>query len=232
MGIKRKRDPPTTAGPSDQLPSPPTTTTTNNPTSPPVSKPSHSHPKDQPTKLPPLPTGYRTTKRPLLRPPLPSPYSSSQKIVYVSPSTPFMSATKRVVKLLDKADKRATQSALDTVRKRSRDHRFQKGRAQAQEDHAGQGELDEAARKAGEEEGGEVVVKGTGRAIEKALGVGSWFQQRDGYKVRIKTGSIGAVDDVVETEEALANENGADGEEVPSARMRWASTVEVVITRV
>ncbi|KAG8624579.1 hypothetical protein KVT40_007646 [Elsinoe batatas] len=231
MGIKRKRDPSTSAGPSGQPPSPPHATASE-PIPPPVPQPSLAYPRDQPTKLRPLPSGYRATKRPLLRPPLPSPYSSSQKIVYISPSTPFMSATKRVLKLLDKADKRATQSALDTVRKGRRDHRPQKGRGHGQEDLAGRGELDEAARKAGEEEGGEVVVKGTGRAIEKALGVGGWFQQRDGYRVRIKTGSIGAVDDVVETEEGVGDDDAAGVDEVPSARMRWASTVEVVITRV
>ncbi|KAF4548496.1 Hypothetical protein D9617_27g044630 [Elsinoe fawcettii] len=176
-------------------------------------------------KLPLIPGGYTVSKRPLMRPAIPSPYSSAQKVVYVSHSTPFMSATKRVMKLLDKADKRATQSALDSVRKGRNDRR---GTVRREQDEAG--DLDEAARAAAKEEGGEVVVKGTGRAIEKVLGIGLWFQQREGYGVRIKTGSIRAVDDIVEKEDASHIETD-DAADLPSARVRWTSTAEVTITR-
>jgi ribonuclease P/MRP protein subunit POP7 len=52
-----------------------------------------------------------------------------------------------------------------------------------------------------------VFIKATGRAIEKAMSVGRWFEQRqDEYAVRIKTGSVMVVDDILEDEEAKMKE--------------------------
>ncbi|TKX23080.1 putative Rpp20 subunit of nuclear Rnase [Elsinoe australis] len=148
-----------------------------------------------------------------------------------------MSAAKRVVKLLSLADKRATQSALDSVKRGKDGRRY--GR-EAGDERGRPGELDEAAKMAARVEGeeqGEVVVRGTGRAIEKVMGLGVWFSQREEYGVRIRTGSVGAVDDVVEKEgEGGVEMEGAEGEEddgveVPGSRIRYASTVEVVVSR-
>jgi ribonuclease P/MRP protein subunit POP7 len=51
--------------------------------------------------------------------------------------------------------------------------------------------------RAGGVSGEEVLVKGTGKAVSKVLEVGAWFLQREGeFVVRIRTGSVGAVDDV------------------------------------
>jgi ribonuclease P/MRP protein subunit POP7 len=66
--------------------------------------------------------------------------------------------------------------------------------------------------------GEEVVVKATGRAIEKALSVALYFSKQDDTKVRLRTGEVGAVDDI-EME---------DGEE--SARVRRAPVLEVAVT--
>jgi ribonuclease P/MRP protein subunit POP7 len=103
----------------------------------------------------------------------------------MSTSTPFMSVVKRVQKFLRQAEKRATASVnLSSSAKRN------------------QQKLAEIAR--GEEQlrKEEVFVKATGRAIEKALEVGRWFEEREGeYRVRVETGSVLVVDDVEEDEE-------------------------------
>ena len=53
--------------------------------------------------------------------------------------------------------------------------------------------------KVGQGEGGgqeAVVLKGTGKAIQKVLELGLWFQQREEYGVVLRTGSVVAIDDV------------------------------------
>lgn len=53
----------------------------------------------------------------------------------------------------------------------------------------------------------EVFVKATGRAIEKALNVAKWFEEKETeYTVRVNTGSVVVVDDIVEDEEMKAKE--------------------------
>lgn len=64
----------------------------------------------------------------------------------------------------------------------------------------------------------EVVMKATGKAIEKLLRLAIWWQGQKGVVVRIRTGSVGAVDDVVEK----------GGEElVEESRIRRTSCLEV-----
>ncbi|KAK5679618.1 hypothetical protein LTS10_008440 [Elasticomyces elasticus] len=155
-------------------------------------------------KLPKLPQNASVTKRPLQRPAIASPYAgaSQPKVVYVSFRTPFMSAVKRVEKLLHLSEKRAVQSATTVVKQQGRK------RKRGQEDEvlgiAKQVEKAKAKKRrgGGEEEddkdaaGEAVLIKGTGRAIEKALEMASWFQQKPEYLVVLKTGSLGAIDDV------------------------------------
>ncbi|KAK4964882.1 hypothetical protein LTR66_012214 [Elasticomyces elasticus] len=151
-------------------------------------------------KLPKLPPNTRVQKRPLLRPAIPSPYAgaSSEKVVYISSRTPFMSAVKRAQKLLHLADKRAVQSQTNLYRNNSRKRkRGSRDAGTAREDCDGIDEiaaLVEQRRRDGEK----VVLKATGKAIEKALGIGLWFQSKEEYRVRITTGSVGAIDDIVE----------------------------------
>lgn len=57
--------------------------------------------------------------------------------------------------------------------------------------------------------GESVTVKGTGKAIQKVLELGLWFQQReDQYTVKLNTGSVAAIDDItIDSEDEHAREN-------------------------
>ena len=74
-----------------------------------------------------------------------------------------------------------------------------------------------------------VVLKGTNRAIEKVLGLGLYFQKQDDCMVRLRTGSLGVVDDIVQEEEEGGEEDVVGGE-VPESRVRKISVVEVAVT--
>ncbi len=74
-----------------------------------------------------------------------------------------------------------------------------------------------------------VVLKGTNRAIEKVLELGLYFQRQDDCMARLRTGSVGVVDDIVEEEEEGGMEEG-EGEELPESRVRKVSVVEVAVT--
>jgi ribonuclease P/MRP protein subunit POP7 len=97
--------------------------------------------------------------------------------------------------------------------------------------------IQNTARGAEERKREEVVVKGTGKAVEKVLRVGLFFHGQEDVVVRLRTGSVGAVDDVCVKE----GEEGGDGEreddeegegedEVPEARVRRTSMLEVGIS--
>ena len=74
-----------------------------------------------------------------------------------------------------------------------------------------------------------VVLKGTNRAIEKVLELGLYFQRQDDCMVRLRTGSVSVVDDIVQEEEEGGEEDG-EGEELPESRVRKISVVEVAVT--
>ncbi|KAM0718219.1 hypothetical protein Q7P37_006551 [Cladosporium fusiforme] len=216
-----------------------------------VSKPQHK-------KLPRLPKEAQISKRPLLHPAIPSPYtsSSSQKVVYVSARTPFMSAIKRVEKLLQLADKRDVQAATTLAKKNKRKRR--------RDEYDGEDEIGAIARfaeegrekkkRVGGVSGEEVMIKGTGKAIGKVMEMGCWFSQRDGFEVKVRTGSVGAVDDVEVPEaeeeveagekmdvdqagpgaEAEGGEENSGGfketEAVSGTRVRYLSVLEVAVS--
>ncbi|KAF7588943.1 hypothetical protein BBP40_004984 [Aspergillus hancockii] len=199
-----------------------------------------------------LPKYARVQKRPIPHAAIASPYAGATvpKTVYISTSTPFMSAVKRVQKFLLQAEKRATASVnLSSSAKRDQQKLAQIARGQEQ------------LRKE------EVFVKATGRAMEKALSVGRWFEEKGGeYRVRVETGSVLVVDDVVEDEEGKrrvvekgeearreleeGGEKGMDesksvvkkrkravnalasveGDELPETRTRWVNKVEISIS--
>ena len=100
-----------------------------------------------------------------------------------------MSAVKRALKLLRQAEKRALDASGAT-----------KATADRRNPASGMGNTD---NNKGKDRGGEeVFVKATGRAIEKALSVGRWFERdEEKFCVRVSTGSVLAVDDVEEDEE-------------------------------
>ena len=118
-----------------------------------------------------------------------------------------MSAITRARKLLSLIEKRGAASAAGTQRKQQ-------------------------LNKALEEE---VVLKGSGRAIAKVLEMGVFFQadQTKGgpYKVRVRTGGVGAVDDVVMDDggEEGGGKDG-EGEEVEESRVRKVPVVEVGVS--
>ncbi|EME86773.1 uncharacterized protein MYCFIDRAFT_30093 [Pseudocercospora fijiensis CIRAD86] len=141
-----------------------------------------------------LPKSASISKRPLLRPSIPSPYagSSQPKVIYVGSKTPFLSAVKRTEKLLQLADKRLVQAGTQSAKNNWR-------RGPDDEIQAIAEEVEHLKKKKDGNE--EVVIKGTGKAISKVMGLAVWFQEREEYVVRLKTGSVGAVDDVRYEEE-------------------------------
>ena len=93
----------------------------------------------------------------------------------------------------------------------------------------------EGKEKGGGEEPEPVILKGTNRAIEKVCELALFFQGQDDVQVRVKTGSVGTVDDIVENEDAVtvkseSEEGKDDGEELPESRVRWLSVVEAHIS--
>lgn len=180
-------------------------------------------------KLPSLPSDAQITKRPLLRPAIPSRYSgpSQQKIVYISAKTPFMSAVKRAEKLLHLSDKRLVQSATQL----SKDARNKKRRWERRDDEDEIVGISKEVEKKKKQKGlgserEEVVLKGTGKAIGKVMELGLWFQQRDAeYHVRLKTGSVCAVEDVQYEEEA--EKHASAGAQVTEDVVQAASSYEI-----
>lgn len=78
----------------------------------------------------------------------------------------------------------------------------------------------------------EVILKATGRAIQNVLGLALFFQGQDDCRVRLRTGTVGVIDDIVESgiPKGLETEEGEDQEEeLPESRVRKASFVEVAI---
>lgn len=165
-----------------------------------------------------------------------------------------MSAVKRVQRQLDQVEKRATQSATAHVKNENKKKRkYGQYSAAGGDDDAG--EIGEIAKKLAEkdadDEGSwmkeEVVLRASGRAVEKALKLALCFTKKEGFGVLIKTGSVGAIDDIEieEPEDAATDAEIKDGddqtvkvatatdketqEEVPETRIRYASTIDVAV---
>ncbi|KAK2793967.1 hypothetical protein FQN52_000299 [Onygenales sp. PD_12] len=146
------------------------------------------------SKVPKIPSHARIQKRPIPHPPTASPYAGAKvpKIVYVSTKTPFMSAAKRVQKLLKQAERRAT-SKIDLSEKTSDKQKF--------------GQLAESTEELKKEA---VFLKATGRAIDKAMDIGKWFGAKEEYAIKVKTGTVLVVDDIVEDEGARQTQQGTE----------------------
>ena len=135
---------------------------------------------------------------------------------------------KRAEKLLHLADKRLVQSAT-TLAKQNRGTAATPGKRKrgglSSNRAAGEDEIldiaQEVERQKSEkgvrnEANEEVVLKGTGKAINKVLELALWFQQReDTYKVQLRTGSVSAIDDITVDESAKDNEMELFTEETP-----------------
>ena len=126
-----------------------------------------------------------------------------------------MSVVKRVRKLLDLADQRA-------LGKISLDNKF----SEKELLRALESEQERRRRKEGEE----VLLKATGKAIDKTLGLALFFSSQDDLAVRIGTGTVSVVDDVVEKDGAGEDAMDVDDqEEVPEIQIRRTSMLEVGI---
>ncbi|KAK6952487.1 hypothetical protein Daesc_007026 [Daldinia eschscholtzii] len=170
----------------------------------------------KPAKLPPIPKGATIRRRPI---PTRTPSTRASRRIYITPKTPFRSVTARVRKQLDKnlreasASNKAFTNRLASNKNASLDERV---RAIQRHSASKDGGI-------GLEDAGEVVVLGTGRAIQKVVEVAMFFQKQQDCIVRLKTGSVGAVDDVVV--EGEEEEWGGEGEE----RTRMMSSLEASI---
>ncbi|MCJ1370227.1 hypothetical protein MMC20_001439 [Loxospora ochrophaea] len=193
--------------------------------SPKEGRPRSSIKKKPPPKLRRLPKNARIRKRPMLHPPIPSPYTGANqpKVIYVSTKTPFVSAVKRVRKLLSLIEKRSYKSDNLVDGKGS-----DKQKLRAITDR--------------EKEPEAVILKATSRAIEKVLGLALYFQGQEDCTVRLNTGGVGVVDDIVVTEgptgsdipsELVHEEAQSQQEEqddLPETQIRKTSMVEVQVT--
>lgn len=168
----------------------------------PSSSPSQFNPTNSP-----LPD-QRIQKRPLLHPAVAPARknASTPKIVYVSSTSPFISTVKRVRLLLSHAEKRAS-TGVDIY----------KG-----SDRAVLKALEADVTKAEKGAREEVTMKATGKAIEKLLQLAIWFQGQDDYVVKLRTRSVGAVDDVV----TVAGED----EGCEESHVRMTSSLEVSVS--
>ncbi|KAI0431750.1 Rpp20 subunit of nuclear RNase MRP and P-domain-containing protein [Xylaria sp. FL1042] len=171
------------------------------------------------TKLPPIPKGATVRRRAL--PSGPAASTNSARRIHITPKTPFQSVTTRVRKQLDKYLRTAASSRNAFTNKLSQKKNASLGervrRIQEQSQSAATGGLG-----LGLENSGEVLVLGTGRAIQKAAEVALFFQKQPDCIVQLRTGSVAAVDDVVSKEE-----DGLEGEVTERARMM--SSLEVSI---
>ncbi|KAF2090427.1 hypothetical protein K490DRAFT_35895 [Saccharata proteae CBS 121410] len=181
--------------------------------------PSEPEQASKPQKLPRLPDYARVEKRPLLHPAIASPYKNrdSQKVVYLKASTPFVSAVKRVRYLLKEIEKRKTQTVLAAKRKQRGDPIM--AAAIAAVNH--------------EDDPEEVVIKAAGKSIAKAMDLALYFQKQQDCKVRIRTGSAHAIDDIVEDpakrRKIAAGKAKQDHEELPETRVRQTSVLEIAV---
>ncbi|PMD32451.1 hypothetical protein L207DRAFT_518794 [Hyaloscypha variabilis F] len=184
---------------------------------PPSPKPNSSTSK-KPThkKLPRLPPTQKIQKRPLLHPPIAAPRTgaSTEKVIYVSSSSPFISTVKRVRSYLSHIETRAAGPI--TLGKHASQQQVRAAIEEGIERARGRG--GDVGKGKGKGRGEEVLLKATGKAIERLLGVALYFQGQEGVKVELRTGSVGAVDDVVET---------GDGAETGESQLRRVSCLEV-----
>ncbi|KAI1803475.1 Rpp20 subunit of nuclear RNase MRP and P-domain-containing protein [Daldinia bambusicola] len=184
----------------------------------------------KPAKLPPIPKGATIRKRPI---PTRAPSTRASRRIYVTPKTPFRSVTARVRKQLDKnlreasASSKAFTNRLASNKNASLDERIRAIQRQSASKDGGSSSSSGSSSGSGIglEDAGEVVVLGTGRAIPKVVEVAMFFQKQQDCVVRLKTGSVGAVDDVVMEGEEEEEGWGGEGEE----RTRMMSSLEASI---
>lgn len=131
-----------------------------------------------------------------------------------------MSAVRRVEKLLDRSLRNATAAAPRNASLHARVKALRRHADCSDSTAAATADDDDDAQDA--VGATRVAVLGTGRAVEKTLGLAAWFEQRGDCVVGIKTGSVGAIDDIIVDD----GEGGVDEE----SRVRMTSCLEVVVS--
>ncbi|KAK6515352.1 hypothetical protein TWF506_007694 [Arthrobotrys conoides] len=136
-----------------------------------------------------LPKNAKLVKRQLPRPLPPSRLSADPKTVYVSTRSPFVSTVKRVRKALAVFKDQSKVSVASGGR--------QKRAFQRRQEHSGHNKVGPATATAiTDDKSKYVTIKATGKAIEKVLGLGLYFQGQKDTSVEIRTGTIETTDDV------------------------------------
>lgn len=129
-----------------------------------------------------------------------------------------MSSVKRVRQLLSLAEKRAL-GRVNLEQKASDRHLLQVLAAEKQRKERGQSEP--------------VIIKGTGKAIEKVLNLALFFQGQPDCRIQLKTGSLKVVDDIVEKDgykpDVGEDTTKKEGEAVPDFQVRTVSVLEVAV---
>jgi ribonuclease P/MRP protein subunit POP7 len=156
-----------------------------------------------------LPANMTIQRRPINHAPVTSPSAGPQvqKVVYVSTKTPVMAAVKRVRKLLQQIERRATQD-VKLIDRGEKDG--MRKLAESQEKLVKDGEA--------------VLVKASGRAMAQALRVGEWFRSKEtemSCEVEVKIGSVSVIDDIVELDEESEDERA----EIAQTQQEETSTI-------
>ncbi|KAK2600528.1 hypothetical protein N8I77_010055 [Diaporthe amygdali] len=156
---------------------------------------------NEPAKRPLLPKNSKIHKRPINRGRVfnrgGAPISSKQPIIYIATKSPFMGIVNKVRHALDKSPSSRSTKGLPLA-----------ARMAALNSPASSDRLEE-----------EVLVRGTGRAMAKALHIAAWFSKQNEYLVSVRTMSLETVDDVLVDEDGADEEGGFAAEEESRARM-------------
>ena len=148
-----------------------------------------------------------------------------------------MSAVRRVRKLLSHAETRVRQSTMAKAGKgrfRTAEERILAAVVADAERRDKRRDNMERDKGKDEDEDEEVWIKGTGRAVEKVLGLAEFFRRTGDVRVRLRTGSVWAVDDVIREyrgglqEEEQVQEQAES--EIPDSRLRQTSMLEVGVS--
>ncbi|KAJ0159529.1 putative dipeptidase B [Colletotrichum tanaceti] len=126
-------------------------------------------------KLPRLPEGSKIQKRALARPQ--QPVSSNSRYICVGAKCSFMSVVSRVRAQLDRSLKHTAPSTRGLNLNQRVDLLHRDGGTKGR--------------------GGEAVVLGAGRAVERVLAVAAWFADQSDCAVEVRTKTVRVVDDVV-----------------------------------
>jgi len=141
-----------------------------------------------------LPPNHTVQRRPLDHAPVANMHAGKKipKVVYVSQRTPLMAAVKRVKKMLLALENQAAKEG--GLKRRNLPKHVH----------------DKHVRERSEEEK-KIVVKASGRAMEKALKVGEWFRNKEKEflcRVEVAPGSVSVVDDIVPDKSSDEDEEG------------------------